>query len=271
MQRREQAVVEVVPAQFEDGVFRRDLGLEHVVEHFTRIDAVVDVVERGTGEVQRLRRRGGLGRPIRNRQTTCAIQGVPGGIGTPALVRRFNTGNARMDVHDAAGKWRTGTHQLIQDHQQAVQHHDIGLQLHQRVMQAAFEILLAGDMFRAAPWQASISRRHAQQQVIDQAPLHAQVGRIQPLATRLVGKTVVGHQLLVAWVLLVVVIHHAHQVIGLAQRRVVQRPRQGFQHRHHVALMVLVGHRLPGLVGRGIAQGPHVHQILFRHCFALAG
>ena len=134
-------------------------------------------------------------------------------------------------------------------------------------MQATLEILLAGDMFGAASWQATIGRRHAEQQVVDQRALHTHVRWVQPLATRLVGEAVVRHQLLVPRVVLIVVIHHAYEVVSLAQRRVVERAHQKLQHRFHIALVVFIGHRLPRLVGGGISQGPDIHQVLFRHVF----
>lgn len=156
-------------------------------------------------------------------------------------------------------------YQLIEDDQEPVQYHYIGAQLHQGVMQASLEIALAGHMLGGTPRVPTVGGRHAEQEVVQGLALHLQVCRIEPLLPGTIGETVVLDFSLVARQLRVVVVDHAHELVGIAQRSLVQRLHQGLQYRLHVPLFALVRHVLAGLVGRGVSQGPDIGQFPFRH------
>ena len=116
------------------------------------------------------------------------IQGRPGAA---PLVGRVGARDPGMDIHDPSGEWRPGPHQLIEDDQQAVEDDDLGAQLDQRLVQASFEVALAGHMLRAPARVATVGGRHVQQQIVHAPPLYLQFRRVEPLLSRPVGESVV--------------------------------------------------------------------------------
>src|SRR5256885_662625 len=83
--------------------------------------------------------------------------------------------------------------------------------------------------------QAPVGGWHGHEQVIDAAPLDAQVRRIEPAPTRLVAEAVVADLFPVARRGLVVVVDHSLQAVDIAQRAGGQQLAQGFERRLHVS------------------------------------
>ncbi|CAJ5940311.1 Uncharacterised protein [Burkholderia pseudomallei] len=265
MQRRKEAAVEVVPAQLEDRVVRIDLGVQHVVDHLARIDAVVDVMERRARHPERLDGHGPARLPVDDLLPARAEQRVERRIRAAPLVRRVRARDARVDVDDPPAIRRAGAHEFVEDHEQPVEHDEIGAERVERLAQARLERALARRARRRRERLAPVLGRNREQQIVDEAALHAQRGRIEPALAGLVREAVLGELLAVERRARVVVVDHALERIRVAELGVVQCVDERFEHRFHVARAALVVHLLPRLVGGGVSERPDVDEFLLCH------
>lgn len=84
----EQAGIEIVPAQFVDGVVRVDMGIEDIDNDFSGVDPGVNVMERGASLEQWRYRSGFHGLPIDDFDSLRAIERIQRGMRPTTLVRR---------------------------------------------------------------------------------------------------------------------------------------------------------------------------------------
>jgi len=81
----EKAMVEIVPPQLQDRIFRRDVRIQNFVNHLSRIDTLVDMMEGCAGSITHRRWLRFPGVPVDYFTTPRAVQRIPRRIRTPPL------------------------------------------------------------------------------------------------------------------------------------------------------------------------------------------
>ena len=171
-----------------------------------------------------------------------------------------------MDVEHPVVKHRARAHQRIQDENQAIHHHQIGLQRQQARLQPALEFRLArGPAGRIGRRQRTVGRRQVLHQVAQRTPLYLQVGRTDPVLALTGRKPVATDLFHVPRIARHIVVDHACQRVVPAQRRPLQLPDQILQRGLHVTAFAPTGDPLTGLIGSGVAQRHQINQPLCSH------
>ncbi len=161
------------------------------MEHFAGIDAIVHIVERCSGPVQRLDRDLLHGRPIHHLLAPRSIQRVQGRIGATTLVRRVLARHARMDIHDPPcerAPGRTSSSRMTRSPSNTTTSAPSSTRVSCRRRSKS---LLPATCSGGTPRVPTVGGRHAEQEVVQGLALHLQVCRIEPLLPGTIGETVV--------------------------------------------------------------------------------
>ncbi|MCY1535793.1 hypothetical protein D9M68_712140 [compost metagenome] len=162
------------------------------------------------------------GLPVDDLLPARTVEGIERRVGATAFVGGFEAGDAGVDVDDLAVEACPRAHQLVEDDQQPVQHHDFGFQFQQPVEKAFFEEALALGALRGIARVAPVRRRNGDQEIVQQSSLHLQFRGIEPLLVGLVREAVILDLLAVAGRVDVVIVDHPFERIEVPQRRPVQ-------------------------------------------------